>query len=337
MVDHNAEKRLSKVKALETAMAQLLGHEASLFVPSGTMANLLAVMTHCQKRGSEVLLGHKSHMFRWSQGNIAQIAGVHSNALTNMPDGTFCLNELQTRIQADDEHCPITSLICIENTHCDTGGTILNLPWLRELRAMSTKYNIPVHVDGARLLNAAVGLKIPPSELVRGFESVQVCLSKGVGAPFGSILAGTKRFVTQARRYRKAIGGGVRQNGFMARAGLCALEDWEMKLQRDHEHAKLIAQGVESIGSGQVRLLTESVDSNIVLLRTKCVSPEKIVSRLKRITPDEGESLEGSIAVRCAPLEKDVIRLVTSCNQSTEDIKLAVKKLQFVIMELLKM
>ena len=188
--------------------------ESALFVPSGTMANLLAMLVHCDRRGQEVVVGSSSHIYLWEQGGAAQFGGVHTRSVRNLCDGTFCLSELRNVIQDDkDPHTTSTNLICIENTHNSSGGRVLPIHWLRELVMTCSALHLPVHCDGARLLHSAVALAVEPHELLEGVESATLCLSKGLGAPVGSCLVGSNDLVSRARRIRKGLGGGMRQTG----------------------------------------------------------------------------------------------------------------------------
>ena len=200
------------VVELERRGAELLGMEAALFVPSGSMGNLLAILSHCTERGSELIVGAGQHIHRWEQGSAAQFAGVSAWVLPNLADGSLDLSEVEAAIRDhSDFHQPRTALICIENTHNSAGGRILPPAFLDGVRRLAERRSIPVHVDGARLYNAAVASGVSPASLVKGFSSVSMCLSKGLGAPVGSILAGRKDFIQRANRHRKALGGGIRQ------------------------------------------------------------------------------------------------------------------------------
>ncbi|KAF4526336.1 hypothetical protein B566_EDAN012263 [Ephemera danica] len=197
------------VKALEQKSAQMLGMEAALYVPSGTMSNLIATLVHCNRRGSEMIAGNLSHMFLYEQGGAAQFGGVQINVVPNLPDGTFDLNAMQSRIRTRDLHEPMTALVCVENTHNKCGGKVLPLPWLKELVARCSALGLPLHMDGARLHNAAVYLGVPAK---------------------------------QAKRMRKALGGGMRQCGIIAAAGIVALDTMIDRLVDDHKNARALAQ-----------------------------------------------------------------------------------------------
>ncbi|CAG0915478.1 unnamed protein product [Notodromas monacha] len=233
------------IKKLERKVAEILGMEAGLFVPSGTMGNLLAVMTHCCSRGSEVILGDKSHIFLYEQGGYAQFGGVSTKTVETLPDGTFSLKELVSKFSGSKSHCATTSLICIENTSNFVGGRVLPVEFIDSVVELANTRNLPVHVDGARLFNAAVSSGFPPSRLVKGCASCNICLSKGLGAPIGSVLVGKEDFIARARRTRKALGGGMRQVGILGAAGLVALENIQ-RLHEDHANAKKFAEGLRN-------------------------------------------------------------------------------------------
>ena len=253
------------IKALETTVAKILGKEAAVFVPTCTMANLLAVGSHCQ-RGDEVLLGSESHIFVYEQGGASWLMGTVFHGVTNAPDGTLPLDSLRaalaTRAAAGtDAHFARPALICIENTANRCGGALLPPSYIDALGTLASQHNLPVHCDGARLFNAATAAQVPVAELVKGCTSVSVCLSKGLGAPLGALLVGPSDFCVKARRLRKAVGGGMRQAGVIAAAGLAALEEQMPLLQYDHLRARKVAQG---LGVIKGLIPQEKVDTNIV-------------------------------------------------------------------------
>ncbi|RZC35739.1 low-specificity L-threonine aldolase 2, partial [Asbolus verrucosus] len=252
---------------LERRSAEILGKEDAVFVASGTMANLIAIMVHCSQRGSEIISGDNGHTFRFEQGGPAQIAGVQTSLIKNNDDGTFSLDELRDHIRKNpDVHEPYTSLVIIENTHNMCGGKVLPLDWIEKVKNISKEYNIPVHMDGARVMNAAVHLKVPVERVVRDVDTVCFCLSKGLGAPIGSILAGNKNFVDKARRTRKVLGGGWRQAGIIAAAGLVALDKMIDRLQEDHDHIMQIARAIDKMKSSTFRVDLSTVQSNILMM-----------------------------------------------------------------------
>src|SRR5574340_1469861 len=231
------------VKRLQETAARLMGKEAGLFVPSGTMGNLAALLAHCQ-RGDEVILGNKNHTFLYEAGGISALGGIHSCQLPNAGDGSLLLADVEAAIRPDDPHNPITRLICLENTHNRCGGTVQSLAYTRELCALAHSLGIKVHLDGARIFNASAALGAPAAELAQPVDSVTFCLSKGLCAPVGSVLCGDRDFIRRAQRARKMLGGGMRQAGVLAAAGLVALETMVDRLTEDHERARRLARGL---------------------------------------------------------------------------------------------
>lgn len=259
------------VNRLQEESAKLLGKEAALFVPSGTMGNLVAILTHCQ-RGDEVILGDLSHTFLFEAGGISALGGIHSRQLPNQPDGSLALDEIRAAIRPDDVHQPVTRLICLENTHNRCGGTVQSVEYTREVRCLAQEYGLKVHLDGARLFNAATAIaeqkggsvRLIARDLAQAVDSVTFCLSKGLCAPVGSVLCGSEVFIRQARRVRKMLGGGMRQAGILAAAGLIALEKMIDRLHEDHRRARALADGLRKI-PGLV-LDSEAPATNMVFL-----------------------------------------------------------------------
>ncbi|KAK7870313.1 hypothetical protein R5R35_003704 [Gryllus longicercus] len=326
------------VMALEKKAASLLGKEAALFVPSGTMANLIAIMRHCNQRGSEIIVGDSSHIFKYEQGNSAQIAGVQLRTLPNKVDGTFDLCELERNIRGDDDHEPVTALICVENTHNLCGGKALPLDWLDKLAHIANLRGIPLHMDGARLFNASVYQQVPPSRIVRDFASISFCLSKGLGAPIGSLLVGSKQFIKGARRSRKALGGGMRQVGIIAAAGLIAIgESWTERLTKDHARALKIAHAVVNLQSKKITVDIQNQHTNIILLNidSKYMNAQEFCQRLSTVT-DQEKTIFGNklVIVRAYPKNESSVRLVTHCDLTDDDVDAAIQKIKSVIQEL---
>ena len=224
------------VNRLEDLAATKFNKEAALFVPSGTMANLVAVLSHCQ-RGDEVILGDQAHTFLYEAGGISAFGGVHSRQIPNQEDGTLLLEDIKKAIRKEDVHFPPTRLICLENTHNRCLGMPLSVDYTNSVSEIAKNNSLSVHVDGARIFNAAVSLDVSVTELTDNIDSVSFCLSKGLSAPAGSMLCGNKDFIEKARRNRKALGGGMRQAGVLAAAGLVALEKMTDRIIDDHENA----------------------------------------------------------------------------------------------------
>ena len=238
------------VNRLQELAASLLGKEAGLFVPSGTMSNLTAVLSHCN-RGDEVILGNKSHTFLFEGGGVSALGSIHSCQIPNQPDGTLALQDIQNAIRPDDIHHPITRLICLENTHNRCGGVALSPEYTRLVGELARQHNLRLHLDGARLFNAAVAQGVNAKELAGPADSVSICLSKGLSAPVGSVLCGSKEFIQRALRIRKQLGGGMRQAGILAAAGIVALETMVARLAEDHQRATRLAEGLRSFPSLQ--------------------------------------------------------------------------------------
>lgn len=234
------------INRLQEMAAERLGKEAGLFVASGTMGNLTAVLAHCQ-RGDEVILGNKSHTFLFEAGGISALGGVHPCQLPNQPDGTLTLAEIKAAIREHDEHEPITRLITLENTHNRCGGVALSLEYTRSVGELARQQGLRLHLDGARIFNAATALETSARSLAEPADSVTFCLSKALCAPVGSVLCGSEAFIRQARRIRKQLGGGMRQAGILAAAGIVALEQMVERLAEDHRRASNLAAGLRQI------------------------------------------------------------------------------------------
>ncbi|KAK4480458.1 hypothetical protein RD792_013531, partial [Penstemon davidsonii] len=249
---------------LEKEMARIMGKEASLFVPSGTMANLISVLIHCEIRGSEVILGDYSHIHIYENGGISTIGGVHPRTVKNNEDGTMDIDRIEEAIRDPSfEICyPTTRLICLENSHAHSGGRCLTVEYTDKVGELAKKHGLKLHIDGARIFNASIALGVPVSRLVQAADSVTACLSKGLGAPAGTIIAGSKSFISRAKILRKTLGGAMRQVGVICAAALVALEENVGKLESDHKKAKLLAEGINKIKGLKVDVA--SVETNIV-------------------------------------------------------------------------
>jgi threonine aldolase len=231
------------VNRLQEMAAAMTGHEAALFVASGTMGNLTGILAHCG-RGDEVILGKSAHTFLYEAGGISVLGGVHSSQLPNQPDGSLGLDDIEEAIRRDDPHEPVTRLIALENTHNRCGGTYQTVKYTRQVAEFAHQRGLKVHLDGARVFNAATALDVNVRELTSPLDSVTFCLSKGLAAPVGSVLCGSKEFIKKAHRIRKMLGGGMRQAGILAAAGLVALEKMVPRLGEDHLRARKLAEGL---------------------------------------------------------------------------------------------
>ena len=235
------------VNALQDYAAELLGKEAALFVASGTQGNVIACLTHCQ-RGEELIVGKEGHIFRWEVGAASALGGIAMHQVAMQPNGEMKLEDIEAAIRnSADVHHPITKLICLENTQGGMGGVPLAAEYVGRIADFAHARGLQLHIDGARLFNAAAALDVEPIELVRKADSVQICLSKGLCAPAGSLLLGSEEFINRARRIRKMLGGGMRQAGVLAATGLIALKEMRTRLREDHEHAEQLAQGLAKI------------------------------------------------------------------------------------------
>lgn len=252
------------VNRLQEMAAARLGKEAGLFVPSGTMGNLVAVLAHCN-RGDEVIMGTLAHTFLFEGGGISALGGVFPHTIPNQPDGTLSLEAIQSAIRPDDAHHPISRLVILENTQNRCGGVILSAEYTRQVGDLAHRKNLLLHIDGARIFNAAVGLGVDVKELVEPAESVTFCLSKGLCAPVGSVLVGSRDFIHKAHRIRKQLGGGMRQAGIIAAAGIYALENMIERLGEDHRRAKLLAKGLTRVEGLKVEI--ENPPSNMVFVQ----------------------------------------------------------------------
>lgn len=266
------------VNRLERMAAERMGKEAALFVVSGTMGNLVALLTHCG-RGDEVILGDRSHTFLFEQGGMAALGGITPRPVPNQPDGTLRLEDIEGAIREDNAHFPRTRLVCLENTHNMCNGTPLTAGYTAKAARLAYDRGLRVHLDGARIFNAAAALGVDVRELVREVDSVMFCLSKGLCAPVGSLLCGSADFIAEARRARKVVGGGMRQAGVLAAAGIVALEQMAGLLVGDHARAKRLAEGLKGIAGVEVAPVTTNI---LYFWLTEEVSktPEEVVDGL---------------------------------------------------------
>lgn len=250
------------VNALEQKAAGMLGKESGLFVTSGTMGNLLAVLAHCA-RGEEAIMGTQGHTFLHEAGGVSAVGGVVIHTIPNQADGTLALQDLQNALRnPDDIHEPISKLVIIENTQNFCGGVPISLEYTEQVADFAREHNLLLHLDGARIFNAAVALGIPASKLAGPADSITFCLSKGLCAPVGSVLCGDAAFIKKARRLRKMLGGAMRQAGIIAAAGIVALDEMVDRLAEDHRRADLLAEGLRKIE--KVHLTKNSPQTNMV-------------------------------------------------------------------------
>lgn len=294
------------VKELEAYAAQLVGKEAALFVPSGTFGNQLALFTHC-RRGNEVILGDDCHIVVHEVGAASIIAGVHLRTL-NSHNGELDPKEVKGKIrkEEDDIHYPGTGLICLENAH--SNGRVISLQNMSNIYEIAKEAGVPVHLDGARLFNAASSLKVSPTEITKYSDSIMFCLSKGLCAPVGSILAGSKEFIARARKGRKLMGGGLRQAGFLAAAGIVALKEMRERLVDDHENASILADELAKIPG--IKVNRDAVQINMVFfnMTETGIESEYLVKDFYKK------------GIKINPAENGEMRFVTNYWVSREDI-----------------
>ncbi len=269
------------VNRLEEMAAERMDKPAALFVASGTMANLVAFLTHCG-RGDEVILGDKAHTFVNEVGGIAALGGIQPHTISNQPDGTLALDALRGAIRGDNVHWPRTRLIALENTHNACNGAPLSPAFHASVAEIARAQSLKVHTDGARIFNAAVALGVPATELARHTDTISFCLSKGLAAPVGSLLCGPRDFIAEARRQRKMVGGGMRQAGILAAAGIVALETMIDRLAEDHANAKYLAECLADVPG--IRLDPAVIKTNILFfdIDSNALTAPQLAERLAR-------------------------------------------------------
>ena len=302
------------INELEPMAADLMGMESALLVPSGTMANLVGLLSHCE-RGDEVILGHLAHTFLYEAGGISAFGGIHSRQLVNQSDGTLLLPEIEAAIRYPNDHFPPTKLICLENTHNLCNGTPLKKDYILKVVEIAKKNRLKMHVDGARIFNASVALGTAPSDLNEGIDSVSFCLSKGLSSPIGSLLCGSIKFIKKARRIRKALGGGMRQGGIVAAAGKYALEQMVSRIPEDHRLAKKLSEGLVKINS--INLDPTDIKTNIIYFdfESEGHSDQELLDTMKA---------KGILFLATGPRK---FRMVTHSCVSDTDIDYTIKEL----------
>eukprot|EP01040_Poterioochromonas_malhamensis_P005288 gene5288-5671_t len=313
------------VRTLELRMAKLFNKEKALFFPSGTMSNLTAVLAWCQKRGSEVILGDKSHVHIYEQGGVSQFGSVSQHVLPNHDDGSFDLSKVETNIRPKDFYSTSSDLVALENTHNECGGRVVPLAFVDDLGRLCKKHQIPVHMDGARIWNTAAASRTSVARLTESVDSISACLSKGLGAPAGSVLIGPEKFINTALRIRKALGGGMRQIGGLAAAGLQSLDDFEAGiLDDDHRRTKLLATALNKINGLSVD--PTIVETNIIMLKVDLpgVDASYLCHRLKE---------NGILAL---PRGHHLIRLVVHRDINDDDILQSILEFQKIILSIRK-
>ncbi len=306
------------VNRLEEMAAERLGKQAAVFVASGTMGNLVSQLAHCG-RGDEMILGNHSHTFFFEQGGSAAVGGIHPRTVPNQPDGKLALEEIETAIRGDNVHLPRTRLIMLENTHNQCSGYPLDADYMKAVGEIARRHGLKIHVDGARIFNAAVALNVDAKDLAAEADSISFCLSKGLAAPVGSMVCGTRDFIKEARRARKLLGGGMRQAGVLAAAGIVALTEMVDRLADDHANAKKLAEGLAN--TPDISIAPELVKTNIVFF--EITRREMTVAELVNRLDEEG--------VRMSPSGPNRIRAVTHYHITSEDIDYSLSALSNVL------
>jgi len=299
------------VNRLEERAAELVGKEAAVFVPSGTMANLIAVMTHT-RAGDEILLGDQCHIFNYEVAGAARLAGVQSHALRNGEDGGLDLAEVEAAIREPNIHAPRNPLLCLENTHNRCGGAALDLQTMDALTSLAHGHGMQVHLDGARIFNAAAALEVPAARIARDCDTVSFCLSKGLGCPVGSLICGPEEFIREARRNRKMLGGGMRQVGILAAAGLYAFDHNIARLADDHANARRLAAGLAHFDVFEPNV----PQTNIV------------VANVRRGTLDGWLNAFRERGLLAVPFGRGRMRMVTHLNITQDDIDEALRRVR---------
>jgi len=306
------------VNRLEELAAERLGTEAALFVCSGTMGNLVSMLTRCG-RGDEAIMGDLAHTFLFEAGGVSALGGVHTRTVRNLPDGTMDPAEIHAAIRPDNVHYPRSRLLCLENTHNRCGGAPLSPEQTASMCTVARDNGLSVHLDGARIFNAAIALEIDPKELTRDVDSVMFCLSKGLSAPIGSMICGSAEFIHEARRNRKIVGGGMRQAGIIAAAGIVALEQMVDRLEEDHANAHLLATGLAELPG--IEIAPEDIRTDIVVFG---LSPEVMPA-------DQFQQKLYEAGIKILAIGDHSFRAVTHYGIEREDIALALSKVKWLL------
>jgi threonine aldolase len=305
------------IRRLEELMAELSGKEAALYVTSGTQGNLVALLTHCQ-RGAEVILEEESHIFYYEVGGMSALGGLIPVRVRG-ERGVLQPNAVRAAIRGQNIHYPHTGLICLENTHNRAGGTVSTVEQMKVVQEVAQEFGLPLHLDGARLFNAATALGKPLSAVAAPVDTVSICLSKGLGAPVGSVLCGSQDFIDKARKYRKMLGGGLRQAGVLAAAGIYALQHNVDRLAEDHANARLLAEGLGNIPGIEVDM--DSVQTNIVVFNvadTGYTAPELAARFLEQ-------------GLKANATGEYTIRFVTHLDVTQADCQLALERVRLAL------
>lgn len=300
------------INELESMLAAQAGMEAAIFAPSGTQSNLMGLMAHCE-RGDEYIVGQTAHTYMWEGGGAAVLGSIQPQPLDCEKDGSISLEKVAMSIKAIDIHHPRTKLLCLENT---TAGKVLPLNYLRAAKAFCVEHQLNHHLDGARVFNAAVKLGIDLKEISSNFDSISICLSKGLGAPVGSVLCGSNELIAKARRWRKVLGGGMRQAGILAAAGIYALEHNVKRLKDDHDNADYFAKALAELDEVEIDL--ELIQTNMLFLKIN-----KNYAELQSYLANQG------ILLPQKPRKSGLVRLVTHLDVSFDDLTRVLKEIKY--------
>ena len=308
------------VNRLEELIAEMTGKEAGLFAVSGTMGNLVALLTHCG-RGTEAIMGNQAHTFLYEAGGVAALGGIHTHTVPNLPNGMLDPVDVEAAIRAENIHFPRTRVICLENTQNRCGGRVLSPAQMATIKDVADRHNIATHLDGARVFNAAVALGVPVSDITDQVDTVQVCFSKGLAAPVGSAICGTADFIQEARRNRKIVGGGMRQAGVLAAAAIFGLTEMVDRLADDHANAKLLAEGIADVPGLEINL--DTVESDIIVFDIDRDGPAQDVA--------DAFTAQG---VQVNAMGPKTIRAVTHYGIERDDIEYALAVIRHVMGDL---
>ncbi|GCE13124.1 low-specificity L-threonine aldolase [Tengunoibacter tsumagoiensis] len=314
------------INKLQELAAELTGKEAALFVPTGTMGNIIAMLTHAG-RGQAIIVGDQSHIYHYEAGGASTLGGSPMFVVPTHKDGMLDLTRVRASLTDEsDDHVARTALVCIENTHNSCGGTVLNQDQMQMITDLAHSRHVPVHMDGARAFNAAIALGIPLATLIQNVDSMMFCLSKGLSAPVGSLLVGNQEFIRKARRIRKLLGGGMRQAGVLAAAGIVALTTRVERLVEDHANARLLAEGLAELP--QLEIALERVQTNIVIFKVKSthLSSDEIVAPFLAKAREHG--------VLLSEMGEGRIRAVTHHGIDTAQISTALNGIKKTLLEL---
>jgi len=307
------------INRLQEVSAEKTGKEAGLFIPSGTMGNLIAVLTHCQ-RGEEVVMGDKGHTFLYEAGGISALGGVFAHTVPNQADGTLLLEDIKGAFRPDDIHAPKSRLVIVENTQNRCGGVVLSQEYMDQAADLVHGKGLLLHVDGARIFNASVALNTQAKALVKKADSVTFCLSKGLCAPVGSVLCGSREFIDKARRIRKMLGGGMRQAGILAAAGLVALESMVDRLADDHMRARQLAEKLSAL---------PGISFNMGMPQTNMVFP--FLNKDARVSTQDVIKKLNAENIKIGSMGEGSFRLVTHAWIDDEAVERTVKAFQGVL------